>query len=332
MFSIDRWLPGFARTMAVFLLVVCSQLHAAEYPDRPLRMVVPFPPGGATDQVSRLMAKSMSDALGQPVVVDNRSGAGGIIGAEAVAKAAPDGYTILASTAGLHVVNPAIHERLPYDPVKSWSFIGQAIAAPLVAVVLPTSPFKTLPELIAYAKKNPGKLSYGTAGPGTSNHQTGEMFKHMAGLDILFVPYRGAGPAMNDFFGGRLSMTFSYLGSVYEHAKAGRVRILGVGSPQRIPLIPDVPTFAESGITGFDSDTWTGFVAPAGTPQAVIQKLNQAVAYALKQNREQLMATGYVILGGSSADMNERVATELKTLTPLLARLMAGAPEPPPDK
>jgi len=326
MYRIDR-----RRFCAAALLAaaVCGTgaARAEDYPSRPLRMVVPFPPGGATDNIARLLAKSMSDSLGQPVGVENKGGAGAIIGAETVAKAPPDGYTILASTAGVHVINPAINANLPYDPIKSWTPIGLTNAAPLAVVVLASSPFKTLRDLVDYAKKHPGELSYGSAGVGTSLHQSGEMFKHAAGVDILHVPYKGAGPAVADFLGGRTTMMFSYVGSVYENAKAGKTRILGIGSPKRLALIADVPTIGEVlGVEGYDSDTWTGIVAPAGTPPAIVAKLNKAVRYALEQNHDYLLANGYVILGGSPQDMEAKMKDELAHLTPLLARLMAPAP------
>ena len=304
-------------------LLAAGLAVAGPYPDHAIKMVVPFPPGGATDVVSRLMAKSMSDNLGQPIVIDNRAGAGAVIGSEAVAKAEPDGYTLLSSTAGVHVVNPAIYAKLPYDPQKSFTPVSQFVAAPLVLTVLANSPFKTVQDLVAYAKKNPGKLSYGTAGNGSSLHQNGEMFKEAAGVNILHVPYKGAGPAMNDFLGGQVDMMFSYVGSVLPGVKAGKLRMLAVGSPKRLPVIPDVPTVAEVlNKPGYDADTWTGLVVPANTPPAIVNRLNKAAAFALEQNREYLQSSGYVVIGGTPQQMEERIASELKTLTPLLAKIM----------
>lgn len=296
---------------------------AADYPARPIRMVVPFPPGGATDVVSRKLALAMEKELGQPIIVDNRGGAGGIIGAEAVAKAEPDGYTILSTTAGIHIVNPAIYSKLPYDPVKSFEPVSQFLAAPLALVVLTKSPFKTLQELIDYAKKNPGKLSYGSAGSGSSLHQNGEMFKHAAGLDILHVPYKGAGPAVTDFRGGRVDMMWSYVGSVLPNVKNGDYRMLAIGSPKRLPVIPDTPTVAEVlKQPDYDADTWTGLAVPVGTPPAIVARLNKAANAALEANRDYLLSSGYVIIGGTSEQMKQRIQNELKTLTPLLAKIM----------
>lgn len=322
---------SFARR-AILILAAASSLSAplalsaAEYPARPIRMIVPFPPGGATDVVSRKLALAMEKELGQTIVIDNRGGAGAIIGAEAVAKAEPDGYTILSSTAGVHVVNPAIYPKLPYDPVKSWEPVSQFVAAPLAVAVLSTSPFKTLQDLIAYAKKNPGKLSYGSAGNGSSLHQNGEMFKHAAGVDILHVPYKGAGPAVQDFRGGRVDMMFSYVGSVLPSVKSGEYRMLAIGSPRRLPLIPDVPTVGEVvGQPGYDADTWTGLVVPAGTPADIVARLNKAAHAALEANRDYLLSSGYVILGGTPEQMKRRIESELRTVTPLLAKIMGPA-------
>ena len=315
-------------TATTALLLVAAGLAAgaangAEYPVRPIRMVVPFPPGGATDTVARLLAKSMSDKLGQSIVIENRAGAGGIIGAEAVAKAAPDGYTILASTAGVHVVNPAIYAKLPYDPIRSWTPVSLVISSPMTITVRTESRFKTLQELIAYARKNPGELTYASPGIGTSLHQAGETLKHAAGVDILHVPYKGAGPATTDFLAGRVDMMVSYVGSAYPSMRDGKLRILAVGSRERMTLLPDVPTMGEAlGQPDYVSDTWTGIVAPAGTPSAIIQRLSQAVASALEANREQLLASGYQVLGGTPEEMGRLMEQDLQTVTPVLAKIM----------
>lgn len=296
------------------------------YPSKPIRMIVPFPPGGATDVVARLLAKSMADNLGQPIIIDNRAGAGAIIGAEAAVKADPDGYTLLYTTAGVHVVNPAIYNKLPYDPLKSWSMICTLVSAPLALTVRTASPFKTAADLIAYAKAHPGKLSYASAGNGTSLHQSGEMFKHATGTNILHVPYKGAGPAMSDFLGGQVDMMFSYIGSVQPGVKAGKLRLLAVGSPKRLSILPDVPTVGElTGRTDYDADTWTGLVAPAGLPAAIAERLRQAAMFAIQEHRDYLMANGYVVLGESPQQMSERVERQLKTLTPLLSKLMSAS-------
>lgn len=296
------------------------------YPTRPIRLIVPFPPGGATDVLARLLAKSMAENLGQSVIIENRGGAGAIIGAETTAKAEPDGYTIMYTTAGVHVVNPAIHPKLPYDPLKSWSMICALVSAPLALTVPASSPFKTAQELIDYAKAHPGKLTYASAGNGTSLHQSGEMFKNATGTNILHVPYKGAGPAMNDVLGGRVDMIFSYIGSVQPGVRDGRLRLLALGSPQRLKLLPDLPTVAElTGHPDYDTDTWTGLVGPAGIPAPIVERLHQAALFAIEQNKDYLLAKGYVILGGTSQQMTDRVSQQLRTLTPLLAKLMSAS-------
>ena len=307
------------------LAVAPSFVAAQTYPERPLRMVVPFPPGASTDNVARLLAKSMSESLGQTVVVENRAGAGGTIGAREVARSTPDGYTILASTAGIHIANPAIYKDLPYEAVKSWAPVSLTGAVPMAVVVLASSPFKTLQDLVDHAKKNPGKLSYASAGIGSALHQWAEIFKDTTKIDILHVPYKGGAPAVTDFLAGRTDAMFTYYSSVLENTRTGKTRILAVGSPDRLPLTPDVPTIGEA-IPGLDSSpfsTWLGILAPAGTPEPIVARLNKAVGYALEQNRKHLQDGGYVVLGGSPQDMLNRMNHEFANQTPLLARLMA---------
>lgn len=306
-----------------------SPVAAQEYPDRPLRMVVPFPPGASTDNVARLLAQSMSESLGQTVVVENRAGAGGTIGAREVARAAPDGYTILASTAGIHISNPAIYKDLPYEAVKSWAPVGLTAAVPMAVVVLASSPFKTLQDLIDQARQTPGKLTYASAGIGSALHQWAEMFKDATHVNILHVPYKGGAPAVTDFLAGRTDVMFTYYSSVLENTKAGKTRILAVGSNKRLNLTPDVPTLDEA-IPGFDGDafsTWTGILAPAGTPAPIVARLNKAVGYALEKNHRYFETHGYVVLGGSSQVMLDRMENEFATQTPILARLMASPAE-----
>lgn len=316
-----RTVLGLMLGLAAQIVPVAASANA--YPDRPIRLIVPFPPGGATDVVSRQLARSMSENLGTTIVIDNRGGAGAIIGAEAVAKSKPDGYTILATTAGVHVVNPAIYPQLPYDPVKSFVPIGLSISAPLAIAVPASSPFTTLRQFLDFAKANPNKLNYGSAGVGSSLHQTGEMLKHAAGVDILHVPYKGAGPAQNDFLAGNLSMMTGYVGSLSPHVQSGKARFLAIGSPKRLPVIKDIPTVGEVvGQPDFDADTWTGFAAPAGTPAPIIDRLNKALAFALQQNRDKLESQGYVVLGGTPDQMATRIRRELDTLTPVLAKIM----------
>lgn len=310
-----------AAAASVGMTPIAHAADANRYPDHPIRLIVPFPPGAATDTVARLVAKSMSDYLKETVVVENKGGAGATIGAAFVANATPDGYTLLASTQGVHIFNPAIYPHLSYDPVKSFAPVAELISTPLAFSVRTDSKFKTLKQLIAYAKKHPGELSYASAGQGSSLNAAGELLKHYAGIDILHVPYRGGGPAMQDFLAGRTTMNSSYVSSILPHYKAGKVRLLAVGSPERVKLIPDVPTVAELGYPGFNSNTWTGIVAPAGTPKAVIDKLNAAVNFALKENTPVLEGESYTVVGGTAQAMAQRIDKELKILTPLLKKL-----------
>jgi len=289
-------------------------------------MIVPFPPGGGTDVVGRLMAKSMSDNLGQAIVVENIGGAGAIIGAQTAAKEQPDGYTLMYTTAGVHITNPAIYPKLPYEPAKSFTMISTAVSTPLAITVLSTSPFKTAQDLITYAKANPGKLTYGSAGSGSSNHQSAEMFKLATGANILHVPYKGGGPMAIALQAGEVDLVSSYIGSVIPFVKSGKYRLLAVGSPKRLSLLPDVPTVAEiTGQADFNSDTWTGVVGPAGIPAPIVDRIQQAVVYAIGQNKDYLVSNGYVLLGSTPKEMTDLVERQLKTQTPLLVKSMGEA-------
>lgn len=299
-------------------------VHAADantYPNHPIRLVVPFPPGAATDTVARLIAKSMSDNLKQTIVVENKGGAGATIGAAFVAGAKPDGYTLLATTQGVHIFNPAIYADLSYDPLKSFTPVSELVSSSLVFSVRSDSRFKTMKELIAYAKKHPGELSYASAGQGSSLNAAGELLKHYADVDILHVPYRGGNPAMQDFLAGRTTMNSSYYSSIMSYAKSGAARVLAVGSEKRLPLAPDVPTMVELGYPEYNSDTWTGIAGPAGMPPEIVKRLNAAANAALEANRAQLESEGYTVLGGTSEAMRERIGRELTTVTPLLKKL-----------
>ncbi|HEY9280016.1 MAG TPA: tripartite tricarboxylate transporter substrate binding protein [Eoetvoesiella sp.] len=305
------------------MVPVAYAADTTSYPDRAIRLVVPFTPGAATDTVARLIAKSMSEYLKQTIVVENKGGAGATIGAAYVANAAPDGYTLLATTQGVHIFNPAIYPTLGYDPVKSFAMVGQLVSASLVFSVKTDSKFKTMKEVIAYAKKHPGELSYASAGQGSSLNAAGEMLKYYADVDILHVPYRGGGPAMQDFLAGRTTMNSSYVSSIKPHVDAGLARILAIGSKTRSKFVPDVPTMVELGYPDFNSDTWTGIAAPAGTPKEIVQKLNAAIAFALKENGPKLENDGFAVLGGTPQEMEEQVKEELVTVTPLLKKLLS---------
>lgn len=246
------------------------------WPSKPVRIIVNFPPGGAADQLARAIGTPLGEALGQPVVIENRAGAGGNIGGEAAARSAPDGYTILMSSGGMVSVNPHIYPRMTFDPSKDLVPVASAARVLVYLVVKPSIPANNIREFIAYVKANPGKLSYGSPGNGSSPHLAGEMFKSQAGLFAVHVPYRGAAPALQDLLAGQLDFYFDP-GIGLQHVKAGRLKLLAVGSPKRSPAFPDVPTLAEAGLQGFDADTVFGFYAPAGTPAEVVSRLNREI-------------------------------------------------------
>ncbi len=259
----------FLRLVAVSgILLLAAVEAAAQYPAKPIRLIVPFPPGGPTDIVARPLAQMLGDALKTVVIVDNRGGAGGSLGADIVAKSAADGYTLLMATVGTHAINPALYKKLSYDAVRDFTPIALVAAAPVAIVVHPSQPANNLASLVALAKRKPGKLSYGSAGNGTPGHLTGEMFRAAAGIDIQHVPYKGSAPAVTDLIGGQIQMMFDPLQSVVSHVRAGKLRALAVSSAIRSPVLPNVPTVIESGYQGFEFTAWWGVYAPAALPTA----------------------------------------------------------------
>ncbi|MEN4918095.1 tripartite tricarboxylate transporter substrate binding protein [Achromobacter spanius] len=261
---------------ALALGVLAAPQARAAFPDRPLRIVVPFTPGGGTDLIARQLAKGLTQELGQTVVVENRPGGSTIIGTENVAKSPPDGYTLLMSTFA-HAVNPAIHKKLPYDTDQAFAPVAMIGKSPNVLVVSSNSRFKSVQDILAYARANPGKLTFGSYGNGTSAHLAGELFKSLGKVDILHVPYKGSGPGINDLIGGQIDMIFSTSASVSGHVKSGQLRALAVTTKERSPAYPGVPTVAESGEAGYFVDSWYGLFVPQGTPAAVIDQLNAAI-------------------------------------------------------
>jgi len=252
-----------------------STLALAQYPGKPIRFILPFP-GGATDFLGRVVGQKLSEAVGQPVVIDNRPGAGGNLGIELAAKAAPDGYTIVMVAPNV-AISPSLYRSLSYDPVKDFAAITPVATVPMVIITHPGVPANTLKEFIALAKAKPGQLNYGSGGNGTSLHLAGELFKIIAGVNIVHVPYKGASVAMNDVIGGRLESLFIGIPAPAPHVKAGRLRALAVLAPKRSPVLPDVPTAAEAGLPGLDVTTWYGVLAPARTPKEIITRLNREI-------------------------------------------------------
>ena len=266
--------------------------QAADFPTKPITLVVPFAPGGPTDAMARTLAAAVK--IGQPVIVENRAGAGGNLGAEAVARAAADGHTVLFGTSGPLAINVSLYKKIGYDPVKSFAPVMQIGHLPNVLVVNPGIPAKNVKELIAYGKANPGKLSYASSGNGASSHLAGVLFNNLADTDFAHIPYKGTGPALNDLLGGQVAMTFTDVLTALPHIKSGKLRALGVTTKERSQALPEVPTIAEQGIAGFDVSVFFGLVVPAGTPKDVVDKLNQGFADALKQPevRKTLLAQG----------------------------------------
>lgn len=274
-----------AKSIVVCALVLALPLQAlaqAAYPNRPVKILVGFPPGQATDVVAREIAQKLSEVMGQPFVVDNRAGAGGIIGADLVAKAPADGYTLLMSSSGPLAVNPGLYSKLPYDVEKDFAPITLAAFVPLFLVANPGFPPNTVKELIAYAKANPGKISYASGGNGVTNHLAMEMFKSAAGVYMTHIPYRGGPPALTDLIGGQVSLMFETGPGALPHVRSGKLKAFAVGASTRSNAMPNLPTVTESGLPGFDAVAWIGLVAPRGTPPAIIARLNAEVTRILK--------------------------------------------------
>ena len=267
--------------LPIALALVATLAEGQAYPSKPIHLIVPFPPGGPTDIVGRLVGQKLSEGLGQPVVVDNRPGAGGTVGSTAAAKAAPDGYTLLYGSTSTLAIAPALYRDLAYDPKRAFAPISLVSRGAIIAAVNAKVPGRTLQEFIALAKKTPGKLSYSSAGSGTPPHLAAELFKTVAGVDLLHVPYKGGAPAINDLVGGQVQAIFEGQVVLLPHIKSGKVRALAITGAKRDPALPDVPTFAEAGLPKYDAYFWSGLVAPAGTSGEVVAKLNGVLMQAL---------------------------------------------------
>ena len=273
---------------SLFALIALAALTlpaaAQDYPSKPITLIVPFPPGGSTTIVARSITDKLAEILGQQIIIDNRAGAGGTVGTRSAAKADPDGYTILLGYTGTLGIGPTLYSNVGYDPRKDFAPIGRIGTAPNTLVVNPSFPAKSVAELVAYAKANPGKVNYGSAGVGTVSHVCGEYFATAAGIKIVHVPYKGTGPALNDAVGGHIPVAFAPIPATYSLAQAGKLRMLAVTSAKRSTLAPEVPTIAEQGVAGFEAVLRYGLVAPAGTPKPIIDKLNKALNDALKSD------------------------------------------------
>ena len=299
--------------LALALCAAAGVANAQGFPDKPIRFIVPFPPGGGNDLVARSLAEGMSKDLGQQVVVDNRPGAGTVIGTEAAARSAPDGHTILMGSFAF-ALQPSMSKNLPYDPIKSFTPIIMLGTYPNIVVVNPDRPYKTMAEFVAYAKANPGKLNYGSFGNGTSPHLSVELLKVLAKLDITHVPYKGAGPAITDLLGGRLDVIFSTVSSAGTYVRSGRLRPLAVTSATRAPAYPDLPTIAESGVTGFEAVAWYGILGPANMPPAIVDRLHASLALAAKSESflKRSADDGLDIKVGQGDILAKLIATEIE--------------------
>lgn len=298
--------PASAAVALAAIALACAAGTAAAqpqstWPDRPIRVIVPVPPGGTPDVVARLVVAPMAARLGQPMIIDNRGGAGGLIGAEVAAKALPDGYTLFLSSPGPLAILPHLQKKAAYDPINDFTPIGLISSGPFLLIAHPSLPAKGIGELLALARAQPGKLDYASAGNGAANHLAMELFKSMAGVNLSHVPYKGAPQAVADVLAGQVPMMFNSIAPVAPFIKSGRVRVLGISSTARSPQFPDVPTIAESGVPGYASTTWFGLLAPAKTPRGVVIRLNEVLAAVVQsaEMRSQLEAQGHDPAGGT---------------------------------
>jgi tripartite-type tricarboxylate transporter receptor subunit TctC len=301
----------FEVVVAAVLTMAATGSVAQTYPDRPVRLVNPFPTGGSGDTVARIVFERVSSSLGVPVIVESRVGGGGSIGTGYVAKSDPDGYTLSWGTSSTFAVNPGIQKNLPYDPVKDFTPIAMIVKAPWLLLVNPSVPASSLPELIAYSRANPGKLNYGSYGPGTSNHLAFELLRSVSGLDALHIPYKGGNPMLTALLGGEIQATLDLPATVMSYIKAGRLKLLGVASSKRFPLMPDTATLAEQGHP-IDAGSWFAVLGPANLPAPIVERLNREINKALAQPdiRDRLVALGNEVVGGPPSVLAATMARE----------------------
>ena len=308
-----RFSIGRVACAALVFAAAGGAASAQDYPTKPIRFVVPFAPGGGTDVLARIVAPKMSLSLGKQVVVENRTGAGGNLATEAVAKSPPDGYTILLAYIGPIAVSPSMHAKLGFDPVKDFAGVSLMATIPLVLVVHPSLPAKSVKDLIALARARPGQMTYGSAGNGTAQQLAGELFKLLTGTQIVGVPYRGGAPATVGVLTGEVQLLFTGALGVFPHVESGRLRALAVTTSQRLESMPQLPTVAEAGVKGFEVVSWNGVVVPAGTPQPVVAKLNASITGALRAPdvRERLKSQGLEIVAGTPQQFEQFIKSEI---------------------
>jgi len=308
----------FAAALAASL--VPAAVLGQAYPSKPIRLIVPFAAGGGNDNVARLVGKRLSDSLGQQLVIDNRPGAGGVLGAELAAKAAPDGYTLFLGGVASHAVNPNLNDRLPYDPIRDFAPVVLLASAPLVLVVHPSVPADSVKAFVALARSKPGQLNYASNGNGSSSHLAAAMFDSMTGVDMVHVPYKGLSPALADLLSGRVQVMFSSVVAILPHIKAEKLRGLAVTGSRRLPSMPNLPTIAESGLPGYEASSWYGVLAPAGTPREIVARLNSELVKVLDQPevRGSLLAEGAEPIGGTPEQFAAHIRSEKERLGKLI--------------
>jgi tripartite-type tricarboxylate transporter receptor subunit TctC len=312
-----RWIRAVAAVFLAFPLIALAQA----WPAKPIRLVVPYPPGGSTDLLARSMGQKLGEALGQQIIVDNRAGASGMLGSEIVARAAPDGYTILLGTGATHGLNLLLSKTVPYDPVKDFTPITAAVEVPIILVVHPSVPATNAKELVEYAKKNPGKLAFGSSGTGSPHHLAGELLKQVGGIDLVHVPYKGAAPAVQDLIGGQIPMVFTTLSTALPHIRAGRIRAIGFVEAKRQASVPEIPTIGES-LPGYVMPaSWLGFFAPAALPEPILKRLNAEIVKAVQspEVRAKLEAAGMPVVGTSAEEFARMVKDDIETFRRIVA-------------
>jgi tripartite-type tricarboxylate transporter receptor subunit TctC len=303
--------------LAVLAALATSIAAAQPYPNKAIKVIVPYPAGGFYDLIARNVGPRLGDALGQPVVIENRVGANGIVGTEYTAKSPADGYTIIIGGIGPHGINPGLYPKLPYDPIKDFVPIIHVASSPNILVVHPSAPLDTVSELIAIARAKPGQLSYASNGNGSSQHLSAEMFAAAMSLKLNHVPFKGSAPAVTAMLGGQTDMTFGIAGDVVPHVKAGKLRALAVTSTRRVPALPDTPTMHEAGVSGYESTAWFGYLAPAGTPRKIVTRLNADIAKVLEpaEIRERITQGVAEIVGGTPEQFGSFIRAEIAKWT-----------------
>lgn len=301
------------KMVATLALAGMSCVAQAQYPNKPIKMVVPFPAGGTTDIMARAMAAELQKSFGQAVIVENKAGAGGNIGSDYVAKAAPDGYTLLMGTVGTHAINVSLYPKMPYDAVKDFAPVSLVAAVPNVLTAAPSLPINSVRELIDAAKKDPNKITFASSGSGTSIHLSGELFKQLAGVQMTHVPYKGSSAALPDLMSGQVNVMFDNAPSVMPHIKGGKLKAIAVTSNRRSPALPNVPTIAESGLPGFEASSWFGVLAPAGTPKDIVDKLSQAIVKSLQtaEIKDRLASQGADAVGNTPEQFSAHIKSEI---------------------